>query len=344
MLRQRFNLLLAISLGCLLILPSVFVGPASADNEKRTDDDTPDELYEGVSGPVFPDEKGQSMMAGGGGGASLKGNKLLGGGGAQAMSGGSGISFPYENFNWSILSWYSTDEGLRIYEASYKGEEIFWEYRVPWVKVGTTFYALNDARLTSGPDLWIYMSGMFLVRAQYYIQQANVDVTVIARFYFNGHMEPWVIVDTNGIAKDIKVGQRFDFDLGDLYDDNQQYYNGANWIAPVTETSILDSTYSEDGSGYQWKVFDTDESGSSYVTDQAALIKPYSQDNSRWYMLAYNGAQFGDPVMYVGTQIINSYQPNFQDPWVGYDAVNWYVSTYSQVYSLYAGPWVHIQV
>jgi len=180
--RPRLNLLFAISFGCLLVVPSVLVAPASADNETRTDDDTPDELYEGVSGPMFPDEKGQSMMAGGGEGASLKGNKLLGGGGPQAMGGGSGISFPYENFNWSILSWYSTDDGLRIYEVSYKGEEIFWEYRVPWVKIGNTLYSLSDARMTSGPDLWVYMSGMFLVRAQYHIQQANVDVTVIARF------------------------------------------------------------------------------------------------------------------------------------------------------------------
>jgi hypothetical protein len=299
----------------------------SADIAGRPEDGTPDATYTNVQGDSQSETKGGAGPQGGGG-FSIE-----------------SVTWPYSNFGWSITSWYSTSDGLRFYGVYFNSEQIFYDYRVPWVKIGANTYALTTARLSTGPDLLVYNAGSFLVKAKYALGSPNVDITVSTRFYSNGTIEPWVLVDGKGSAYSMVVPQRFDFDLGGADDDNQQYYSGSAWSYSATEHHTADASYGEDANHYQWKTFDTDQSGSTYVTDQAVNVIPYHPDGATWYHLRYNSGEIGGtPSSYENSQTINTYNSGQADPWVGQDAVNWYVSTYSSSSLAYPGPWLETSV
>ncbi len=312
-----------------LLLASV---SAYADTAGRPDDGTPDEVYENMVGPAYSD-KGPG------------GDAPMAAGSASFTIGASTVEWPLQLYNWTIYSWYPTNDGLRFYGVFYKNELILYDYQVPWVRINNNLRALTIPNLVQGPDMWVYYSGSFLVRARYNLGNPNVDVTVITRFYGNGNVEPWVLVDTHSVQMSVKVGQRFDFDLGESADDNQQYYNGFAWTTPATEAAVLDSTYQSNASGWEWRDFDTDQSGNGYITDQKVVVKPYSSDDSKWYMLRYGAGEVAnDPGGYVSGQTINLYIANQADPWIGYDAVNWYVSNYPATTLAYPGPWMKVMV
>jgi hypothetical protein len=328
------------------LLFGVFVAviqPSSADTVGRPDDGTPDEIYTGVVGPDYSETK-----SGGQGFAKLiapSGLVAAGGEETAAAAAASVVPFPYANFQWTIYSWASTSDGLRFYGVYFQGRQIFFDFRTPWVGLSNVRYALNAARLVTGPDLLVYNSGMFLVKAKYNIGVPDVDVTVITRFYSNGNMEPWVLVDTKGVPKDIVVPERFDFDLQGSGDDNQQYYNGNAWTYTATESSNLDSANAENASGFQWRTFDTDQVGNGYIFAAEVDVTPYHPDGSRWYHLAYGAGEIsGDPGGYTTGQTINAFNPIATDPWIGYDAVNWYVAYYGGCSIAYPGPWLKVKV
>ncbi len=328
--KSAFASLLANAIVATIVFASF---PAAADTAGRPDDGTPDEVYEEVVGPDYPEDKDEGTSG-----------MMAGGGAVSAMMGG-GIQFPFEAFNWTVYSWASTNNGLRFYGVYYKDELILYDYRVPWVRVNGNLRSLTMFNLVQGPDLWIYQSGMFLVKARYNLGNPNIDVTTVTRFYGNGTMEPWVLVDTHNAPINLKVGQRFDFDLGEAADDTQQYFDGVIWRMTIGESAVLDSTYQANGSGYQWRDFDSDQSGGSYVLDQEAGIRPYSSDDSKWYMLRWCAGEIGgDPAGYLNGQTINGYVPGQADPWIGSDAVNWYVSNYVGTTLAYPGPWVRVLV
>jgi hypothetical protein len=324
-------------LAALVILSTLTASfPAHADTAGRPDDPAPDEIYYGVSGPEYAEDKG------GGAAPQVAPSAPPAGPLGSPLT---PVSFPYTKSNWTILSWYSTGDGLRFYGVYYKNEQILFDYRVPWVGVNNIKHGLSTQQLVSGPDLWVYNADYFLVWAKYNLGNPNIDVYVITRFYGDGTIEPWVLLNAGPLHYDLYVPQRFDFDLGGSDDDNQQYYNGSAWKAPTTETSTLDSWYGENASGYQWRNFDTDQSGNGNFIDQEIDVKPYAPDASRWYSLVYNNGEInGDPVGYLNFQTINTYAAGQPDPWIGYDGVNWYVSSYTQVALAYPGPWVKVFV
>lgn len=312
--------------------------PAHADTLGRPDDPTPDETYYSVQGPEYAEDKG------GAGPASAPATVAAYAVGADG-AGMTNVNFPYVKSNWSITSWYSTPDGLRFYLVFYKNEQILYDYRVPWIGVNGVKHALSTQQLISGPDLWVYYSDYFVVWAKYNLGNPNINVYVITRFYGDGTIEPWVLVDGGNVHYNFAVPQRFDFDLGGPDDDNQQYYDGSAWKYSTTEHSTLDATYGENASGYQWRVFDSDQSGTGYIMDQEVDVTPYHADGARWYSLVYNiGEVSNDPVGYLNNQIINSKAPALPDPWFGADAVCWYASTYTLVTAAYPGPWVKVFV
>ena len=313
--------------------------PASADTAGRPDDPTPDETYYDIEGPPYDEDKsgGEGLMV------PLDAAASLAIGGASALT---AVSFPYSNYNWSISTWYSTNDGLRFFGIYYKGEQILYDYRTPWVWVNGVTRALTVGNLVDGPHLYVnYASSSFWVKARYNLGNPNIDVTVSARFYNSGAFEPWVLVVAASGVYNIGVGQRFDFDLGEAADDNQQYYNGSAWKTPATETAIQDVWYGGDANGNEWRDFDTDASGNGNVVDQWVYVRPYHTDTATWYMLRYVPGQVGStPGGYMNGQTINTYQPGLGDPWIGYDAVNWYVSSYTNVQVAYPGPWITVIV
>jgi len=275
--------------------------------------------------------------SGQGGGASLldKDSLLL-----TATS----VTFPYVKYNWTIYSWATTANGLRFYGVYYNSEQVFYDYRVPWVKVNGVRYQLASSMLTAGPDLGEYNSGMFLVKSKYNLGTPNVDVTTITRFYGSGTIEPWVLVDTHGASSTIVVPERFDFDLAGSGDDSQQHFSGTAWAYNSYETETADGSFGENASGYQWRTFDTDKSGNSFIYNVEVDVTPYSTDHSIWYHLAYNAYEFsGEPGNYESNQPINTYSSGSADPWTGYDAVNWYVAYYTTSTLVYPGPWLKVK-
>jgi len=306
--------------------------PSTADTVGRPDDPTPDYTYTAVEGPWYAENKGS------GGAAALL--KDTGAAAAATL-----VTFPYVKYNWTIYSWASTSNGLRFYGVYYNNEQVFYDYRVPWIKVGGNRYQLTASLLTAGPDLWEYNTGVFVVKATYNLGTPNVDVTVLTRFYGSGTMEPWVLVDTKGVPSALQIPERFDFDLAGSGDDNQQYYNGSAWCYSTTETSQSDSAFGENSSGYQWRTFDTDQLGTSYVYNVEIDVTPFHADNAIWYQLVYAASEIsGDPGIYQSGQTINSYNPAAPDPWTGYDAVNWYVASYTATAAAYPGPWIKVKI
>ena len=303
-----------------------------ADTAGRPDDGTPDEVYEELIGPAYGEKEG--------------GDGLVAGGAASfSVSAETTYQWPVQLHNWTIYSWYPANDGFRFYGIYYKNELVLYDYRIPWVRINGNLRVLTIPNLVQGPDMWVYNSGYFLVKARYNLGNPNVDVTIMTRFYSNGNVEPWVLVDTHNVQMSVKVGQRFDFDLGDTDDDNQQYYNGVLWSAPGVENFVLDSSYQSNSSGWEWRDFDTDLSGNGYVVDQEVAVKPYSSDDSKWYMLRYAGGEIAnDPGGFLNSQSINLYIANQADPWIGYDAVNWYVSNYPATTLAYPGPWLKVMV
>jgi len=90
---------------------------------------------------------------------------------------------------------------------------------------------------------------------------------------------------------------------------------------------------------------DTDASGSTYVVNQVVYVKPYHSDAPRWWNLRYGVGQINaQPSGYCNGETINLYIPGAPDPFTGYDAVNWYVSAYTNVNLAYPGPWVKVIV
>jgi hypothetical protein len=309
--------------------------PAHADTAGRPDDPTADETYHDVQGPSYAEEKS--------GGLSFQlsltlSNLVAEGAGALTAS----VTFPYSLYNWSIDSWYSTNDGLRFFGVYFHGEQILYDYRTPWVWLNGALHALTTPNLIEGPNLMVYYaSHSFQVKARYNLGNPNMDVTVSTRFYENGTIEPWVLVVSYGGPFNIAVGQRFDFDLGGSDDDNQQYYDGANWKTAAQEGAVPDAWFGEDANGNQWRDFDTDTSGNSNVIDQAVYVRPYHTDASTWYELRYRpGEVSSTPVMYLTGETINTYVGGLPDPWVGYDAVNWYLSSYNNAQVVYPGPWI----
>lgn len=309
--------------------------PAQADTAGRPDDPTPDEVYYNVQGPSYGEDKS--------GGLSLQVSLTvsdLAAEGAGALT--SSVTFPYALYNWSIDSWYSTNDGLRFFGAYFHGEQILYDYRTPWVALNGVSHALSTPNLIDGPNLNVYYaSHSFQVKARYNLGNPNVDVTVSTRFYENGTVEPWVLVVSYAGPFNIAVGQRFDFDLGGSDDDNQQFYDGTGWKTNAQEGVSYDAWYGEDANGNQWRDFDTDASGNSNFIDQAVYARPYHSDAAAWYQLRYLAGQVGGtPASYLNGQTINTYVGGLPDPWVGYDAVNWYLSSYTNVQVAYPGPWI----
>jgi hypothetical protein len=258
------------------------------------------------------------------------------------------VTFPYTKYNWSIGSWYRTALGLRFYDVKYKSEGILYDYRIPWVRVSGTVYNLTSDLRVDGPDLYVYASSKaFKVWMEYSIPSIDVDVQVYCYFFEDGEMDPWAVVDCNGASRSIVVPQRFDFDLGGSDDDNVQHYAshplGNGWDLVTVEGGYADANEPDDN-GIQWRVFDTDQQGISFVTDQRVDVEPYHADASVLTVLRYHGDQIaGVPSSYDNDES-TGYMSGTADPYNGFDLVEWYVSTYGSEDYCNPGPWMFLYV
>jgi len=333
-----------------LVLASV--GPdCGAIYDSKTASSNPDVSYFDVEGPTAEENKTEER---GGGGESL---------GAATSSNVSvdvkykekeslergSVSFPYEKYQWSIGTWYHSSDGLRFYDVFYGDEQILYDYRVPWVKIGTTRYALTSSLRSDGPDLHEYNQGQYFeVWTEYHIEAEDVDIEVFVYFRSTGEMDPWVIVDCNSVDKNIVVGQRFDFDLDGWTDDNAQFYTsspGGNYWELVEEEDLHADANNPEESFVQWRLFDTDVVGENPEQDQLVKIIPYSPDDSYLYVLRYQYSQLGgDPATYDNDQGTGEYNVTWTDPYDGEDLVAWYVSTYTSTDWCWPGPWINVEV
>jgi hypothetical protein len=324
----------------LSLLTVASIGPGcGADYEIKDEQVNPDEMWFGLEGMTFDEDK--DMERSGSGGQSSSSSKynvtveMLKKGDKSRESGT--INFPYEKFGWSIDSWYKSAYGLRFYGVYYEDEKILYDYRIPWVKI------------EDGPDLSVWKNlKIFKVWTKYSIPEEDVDIQVYAYFYDDGEFDPWAIVDAKGTAKDIVVAQRFDFDLDGSSDDNAKFFTdtpaGDRWELVEEEDDHPDAGQPEDDN-VQWQLFDTDVQGLEAVVDQLAELVPYHPDDSTLSIVRYHWSEIrGDPGDYLTNETTGLYRVGTYDPYEGYDLVAWYVSEYDDEDWCNPGPWILLTV
>lgn len=330
----------------LLLMVASVMPVASADDEEKQDLSNPHEIYYDVEGQTYEDNKTGEPERGGGGTYNVTVSALKAG--SESLERDS-VTFPYSKYNWTITSWYRSSFGLRFYDVSYKGEKLLYDYQLPWLRIDGDQYNLTSDMRVDGPDLYVYTTARaFKVWVKYGIPEKDTDVEVYCYFTESGEMDPWAIVDCNNIDRDIVIPQRFDFDLGGWDDDNAQAYTshwwGNTWDLVEEECTLYDAGQPE-FQGIQWKLFDTDQQGGGYVTDQLVDVKPYHPDTPYMTFLRYHYGEVADlPGTYDNDETTGAYMGALPDPVVGYDLVEWYVSTYTDTDWCNPGPWMFMTV
>ncbi len=337
----------AVCMSVALLVLGVLASPLSvADDSSKTELSYPDEVYFDLEGPTFGEDKQSERESGSSGTTSVTVDMLEKDAEETTRT---TVTFPYEKFDWTVGSWYKSSLGLRFYDVSYGDEKLLCDYRVPWVKVGTTKYNLTSQSCIDGPDLSVYTSSeAFKVWAKYRIAALNIDVQVYCYFFGDGEMDPWAVVDCHGTNRNLVVPQRFDFDLGGSDDDNAQHYashpTGDRWDLVTVEGGYADANQPEDG-GIQWALFDSDRQGLTYVLDQCVDVQPYHADSPVLTVLRYHGSQVdGYPGDYDNDETTGVLISEAADPYNGYDLVVWYVSSYTREDYCNPGPWLYMDV
>lgn len=319
----------------------------SADYESKTELDAPDWTFFGFESDSAEENKTLELLRGGSSLSTQSVNVTIQKKGSSSRESGQ-VTFPYEKWNWTINKCYRTSNGLRFYGVYFEDEKILYDYRVPWVEFEGKRYDLTEARSDDMPTLYIWDSlGVFKVEVSYSFRAENVAVEVKEYCYFweDGSFDPWVYVDCEPNEMDIRVGQRFDFDLDGAGDDNADFYLSNNtWDLVEEEDDHRDKGNPEDNN-VQWVLYDTDAVGTGSIVDQNVDIIPYHPDDSRLYILRYHWNQIaGDPSSYDNDETTGLYSGSTYDPYIGYDLVAWYVSDYTDVMWCNPGPWTEVEV
>jgi len=338
------------AIGLVVLLFVAACGPVSqAEYTTKSEYTNPQEVYFDVEGPTYDEDKEENRS--GGESSSLK---VLNVSVAKKTSSSESesrdtVTFPYSRFDWTIWSWYPSSYGLRFYNVYYKDEKILFDYRLPWIEIDSTKYALSSGICVDGPDLSVWPNQeIFKVWAKYEIQSKNVQVEVYVYFFGGGLMEPWAIVDCNDVDRNITVPQRFDFDLDGADDDNADFFVdgilGPHWKF-VDEEDHLEDAGNPNQGGVQWALYDSDQVGITYDMDQIIDIFPYATDDSDLTVLRYHSSQIsGDPADYDNDETTGLYSGATYDPYTGYDLVAWYVARYTDVDWCNPGPWIFVEV
>ena len=340
--RKRTFGILAVILMVLSALPPA----GSADYESKTELDAPDWMFIGFESDPAEENKTEELLRGGSSLSTQSVNVTIVKKGSSSRESGE-VTFPYEKWNWTIDKCYRTSYGLRFYGVYFEDEKILYDYRVPWVEFERTRYDLTEARSDGTPTLYIWDSlKVFKVEVSYSFQAGNVAVEVREYCYFweDGSFDPWVYVDCEPNELDIRVGQRFDFDLGGAGDDNADYYTDSGWDLVEEEDDHPDGGNPEDDN-VQWRLYDTDVFGTGYINDQIVNIIPYHADDSKLWIVRYHGNQIGgDPSSYDNNEATGLYSGATYDHFIGYDLVAWYVSDYEDTMWCNPGPWTEVGV
>lgn len=206
--------------------------------------------------------------------------------------------------NWNVEYTVTNDNGIRIDDGEYNGNQVFFDERVPHVHVrypdGTHIEdPLSDGDLDHGPHVHDFSNG-FMVHGTFYIGCSASEWPTSGcykydqewRFDGDGTFEPWFQIYGPGFADslgnpDYETPFRIDSDVRGAFGDAVKEYTSSGWDTVFTEDNFpADSTTDSDGN--KWRVQDLD-SGADIFVD------PYSPDDADFWVLRYEGTDDDHP-------------------------------------------------